>query len=383
MSLSANIRIAWLLPVAFFYWQPVLSELAKLYPDTMVFTGRCPGYAKGYENALNIKVVGERKVFRKKAQGYGSGFTYLSLKIIGELFQFKPTLIFASSFGVWTILALLLKPFGRWRVIIAYEGSAPGVDFLNSPVRLFARRLMVKWADSYITNSKQGEKYLVEVLNASKEDTLTVPYEIPSLESLLPDADTHLSTVSQLDFNNIQRPLFLFLGRIIPRKGLKTLLTACSILQARGCNNFALVVVGDGDQQQELETYSKTEGLDGLVHWMGSVPYEQVSIYFQEADVFVLPTLEDTWGVVILEAMLLGKAILASTGAGASELIKDGGNGYTFEPQKPEVLADLMQKFIDNPDIIPAMQRTSKIIMESHTPVISSRSLSNVVEALV
>ena len=62
-----------------------------------------------------------------------------------------------------------------------------------------------------------------------------------------------------------------------------------------------------------------------------------------------MPTIEDTWGVVTLEVMLFGKAVLCSVGAGSSELVIDGENGYVFEPTQSEKLAQMMQKFIDCP----------------------------------
>lgn len=131
MSQSNNInpRIAWLLPSAFFYWQPAISELARIFPQTKVFTGRWQGFAPGFEDSFAIEVL-ERKVIalRRKETSYGDNFTYLSPNIVNRLLQWKPDVIFTSSFGVWTILALLFKPIGKWRVILAYEGSSPGVD---------------------------------------------------------------------------------------------------------------------------------------------------------------------------------------------------------------------------------------------------------------
>ena len=141
-----ELRIAWLLPVAWFYWQPAISELTKIFPNTTVFTGLFPGFAKGLEETLKVEVVGEFKVIEiaKDENSYGDNFTYLSPKIIGHLLKLRPQVIFSSSFGIWTIIALLLKPLFWWRVIIAYEGCSPGVDYRNSSARLFVRRLLHK-----------------------------------------------------------------------------------------------------------------------------------------------------------------------------------------------------------------------------------------------
>jgi hypothetical protein len=52
-----DLKIAWLLPVAWFYWQPAISELTKIFPNTSVFTGLFPGFAKGLEDTLNVEVI--------------------------------------------------------------------------------------------------------------------------------------------------------------------------------------------------------------------------------------------------------------------------------------------------------------------------------------
>ena len=374
-----NLRVVWLLPVAWFYWQPSLSAFAQLFPNTKVFTGLFPGFAKGLEGTLKVEVVGKFRVIEvnRDESSYGDNFTYLSPGIIGHLLKLSPQVIFSSSFGVWTILALCLKPLMWWRVIIAYEGSSPGVDYRNSALRLFVRRLMVWLADACITNSQAGRNYLVEVLNAKPDRVFVQPYEIPD-EKTLPgssDIDGNLSS--------LPHPIFLFVGHIIPRKGLPLLLNACATLQKRGYDNYTLVVVGNGAQQEELEAFCQKHQLSDRIQWAGRISYDQIGNYFKSADVFVFPTLEDTWGVVTLEAMLLGKPILCSKGAGTSELVVQGENGYVFSPDNADELANLMQKFLDHPEIIPTMGKKSQQIMAQYTPEAAAKCLAEVTKLVI
>jgi glycosyltransferase involved in cell wall biosynthesis len=370
---DASLRVAWLLPVAWFYWQPALSEYARLFPNTKVFTGLFPGFATGLEGTLVVEVVGKFQVIEinRDETSYGDNFTYLSPRIINYLWHFRPQLIFASSFGVWTILALLLKPLFWWRVIIAYEGSSPGVDYRHSALRLFIRRMMVRVADGCVTNSQAGRAYLIEILQARAERTIVQPYEIPD-EHTLPDLDR----VDPLPPVELQRPIFLFVGHVIPRKGLPLLLEACAILQTRGYQNYILQVVGDGDYQPELAAFCQEWQLLDRVQWVGRVAFDRIGSYFQAADVFVFPTQEDTWGVVTLEAMLLGKPILCSTGAGTAELVAPGENGYVFPPDDPVKLADLMQQFLDRPELIPTMGDRSRQLMAQYTPQAAAQRLA-------
>lgn len=374
MSKTETLRIAWLLTSAFYYWQPTMSSLTELFPQTTVFTSRWPGFASGLENSFKVEVVGQRKVIAitKDSKGYGNNFTYLPLSIVGRLLEFKPDIIFSNSFGIWTLLSLLFKPLGKWRVVIAYEGSSPGVDYRNSALRLALRRAMVKASDACITNSNAGKAYLTDILKAEPERVFAHPYEVPATNPS--KKITELKSALAI----FKRPIFLFVGGIIPRKGLHLLLQACTLLKKQGYNNYTLLVVGDGSQQEELQNYSQQNDLTESVKWMGRVDYDSVRAYFDRADVFVLPTLEDTWGMVVLEAMVMGKPILCSKWAGASELVIDGKNGYCFDPYETEQLAQLMSRFIDDPELAVRLGDNSQQLMRQYTPEAAAQFLAKV-----
>jgi len=371
-----QLRIAWLIPSAFYYWQPMFREVTRRFPQTRIFAGKWPGFAAGLEDTFTVEVVGERKVIPiiPAATGYGYSFTYLSLGIASRLLQFRPQLIFTSSFGMWTLLVLLLQPLGRWRVVIAYEGSSPSVDFRHSPVRLRLRQAMVRAAAACITNSQAGRRYLIDSLQAKPERVFVQPYEVAEAESLSGEATPE----TEAYFQDRPRPIFLFVGGLIPRKGVQQLLAACRILQEQGCQNYTLVVVGDGPQRSQLEAFCQDHNLAERVVWTGRVNYDQIGACFRLADVFVLPTLEDTWGMVVLEAMAVGKPVLCSKWAGASELVVLGENGYVFDAQAPEELAALMRQLIDDPAAIAALGAAAQERMAAYTPAAAAEFLAEV-----
>jgi glycosyltransferase involved in cell wall biosynthesis len=367
-----NPRIAWLLTSGFYYWHPMLCELTKLCPDTMAFTAKWRGYAPGYENSFNIEVVGERKIvaLTKSETSYGSNFTYLPLGVVKSLLRFRPTVIFSNAFGLWTLLALLFKPLGRWKVVIAYEGSSPGVDYRNSPPRLALRRLMVQAADACISNSQAGKAYLIEYLNAKDSEVFVHPYEVPAADSLA--VTQTVEAISQA-----RKPIFLYVGSLIPRKGLQFLLDACVQLKQQGIESYSVLVVGDGTQRAELEQFCQTHQLNS-VKWMGRVDYGDLGAFFKNADVFVLPTLEDTWGVVVSEAMVLGTPVLCSELAGAVELIEDGQNGYRFDPRVYGKLTELMAKFIEDDSLANRLGQQAAHTMTAYSPAAAAQSLGQV-----
>lgn len=371
-----DLRVAWLLPTAWFYWQPLMSEFTKLFPHTRVFTALFPGFSNGLENSIAIEVIGQPKKleFKPESTSYSSHFTYLSPRITIELLRFRPQIIFTSSFGVWSVLALLFKPLGRWKVIIAYEGSSPTVDYRNSPLRLAIRRAMVRMSDACISNSQAGKNYLIECLKAKPNGVFARPYEVPDISSWSQSA---IANKSEID--NFEGTTFLFVGKITPRKGLHILLEACVLLRQKGFDDYTVLIIGDGEQRAELEDFCREHSLGDRVCWLGKINYDRLGKYFEAADVFVSPTLEDTWGMVILEAMLWGKPILCSTAAGASELVSDGDNGYCFAPDNPQLLAEYAIDYINHSEISMAMGQRSRQLIAKHSPEKAAAFLAEIV----
>lgn len=377
MNRIENLRVAWLFPTLEQgnYWQPIFREFTKLFPQTTVYTGYWPGYTSGFEDTFTVEVVGKTRFIEtnKTATGHPRGFIYVSPNIVNPLLRSKPQVIFTSAFSVWTLLVLLFKPLGKWRVVIIYDGSAPSVDYQDSKTRLLSRRLMAQLTDAFVANSRAGKVYLTKGLQAKEERVFSRPYLVPDATALLQSPQS-----AELDTLPLQRPIFLFVGQVIYRKGLNPLLEACSILHAQGCDNYTLLIVGDGEQRQELEATIQAQNLQENVSWVGWVEYGSLGNYFQQADVFVFPTLEDVWGMVVPEAMVLGKPILCSKGAGAAELIVDGENGYIFDPHEPKELAHLMRRFIEQPQLARSMGQKSQQLIAEHTPDAAAKFLSDV-----
>jgi glycosyltransferase involved in cell wall biosynthesis len=361
----SRLRIAFLYPTVELgaYWQPVLAEFMQQFKQTVFYTGRVwPDFDPQLPGASVIQVVGKTKfveVSQKATGGYGRGYYSVSPSVVEDLWRFHPQVIFTSAFSIWTILALLLKGLGRWRVVLMWDGSSPNVDFRDAKLRLLLRRAIARFTDAFITNSYGGKDYLVNVLGIDSERVFVEPYMVP---------DTQALSKNQGSLATTDRLTFLYVGRIESRKGLHLLLESCAILQQRGCTDYKLQIIGTGDQRQSLEQFVQQQGLSAAIEWLGWVDYGSLGQYFAAADVFVFPSLEDIWGMVVLEAMAFGKPVLCSQWVGAAELITDGKNGYVFDPHHPRQLADRMQPLIEQPEAIAPMGQHSKALMQRHTP---------------
>ncbi|MBW4509590.1 MAG: glycosyltransferase family 4 protein [Scytonematopsis contorta HA4267-MV1] len=378
-----NQKVAWLLTAAPYYWHPILSEFTRLFPQTILFTAKWSAFAKGYENLFTVEVVGNRQVLNLSSSttGYGNNFMCLSPRIIGQLVKFRPDIIFTDGFCLWTVFTLLLKLMFRWYVVIVYDGSSPNVDYKNSRIRIFLRRLMARYVDACITNNKAGKDYLVNFLKIQENIVFVQPYLVPDNKALLHNSQHQKQSINNLiKESNQKHPIFLYVGQIIPRKGVRELLEACLILQNQGYCNYTLLIAGEGWQRHELENFSQSHNLGANVKWLGQVEYSDLGSYFQHTDVFVFPTYEDVWGMALTEAMVMGKAVIASKLAGSAELIVEEKNGYCFEPDNPEKLAELMKYFIEDPKQTIAMGLYSEKLMSQYTPETAAEFLSNVIK---
>ncbi|AFZ08582.1 glycosyl transferase group 1 [Oscillatoria nigro-viridis PCC 7112] len=378
-----ELRIAWLVPEVELgaYWQPVLREFTKIFKNTVFYTGRVwSGFDPTLPGASAIQLVGETKFVEteKIETGYDRGFIVVSPSIIGYLLKFRPHVVFPQAFSLWTVIVAFLKPLLRWKIAIIYDGSSPNTDFRDSSFRTFVRRILVRFADAFVANSNAGKKYLMEVLNVPEDKIFTRTY-------LVPDAGALLKRLDQTQPPNLQlkRPIFLYVGRITARKGIKTLLEACAILKNQGYVDYSLLIVGKGDQREELETFIKLYDFEEQVTWAGWVEYGNLGAYFQQADIFVFPTFEDVWGMVVPEAMVLGKPVLCSKGAASCELIMSGENGYIFDPSSAQELAEKMQIFIDHPDLIESMGQRSRQIISQKTPETAAKAYVEVTSFLM
>lgn len=133
-------------------------------------------------------------------------------------------------------------------------------------------------------------------------------------------------------------------------KGVDITLGALSLLLRRGVNNWKYVLVGDGDQRAELEKICIREGLDEKVTFLGRLPHAAALEQLTDADVFVLPSYREAFGVAYLEAMSTGLVTIGIAGQGPEAFIRDGVNGFLVPPQDIPSLANRLEFVLKSPE---------------------------------
>ncbi len=153
----------------------------------------------------------------------------------------------------------------------------------------------------------------------------------------------------------------LYVGRLIKRKRVDAIIQAGAILRERG-PSLPLTLIGDGEEKVPLMKLNRNLGIVGLVEFAGAIPRERMVQYYQDADIFLLPSEWEGMSNALLEAMACGLAVVVTDTGGTQELVDD--NGVILRDNRPESIADAVQKILSEPGLLDAMKARSREIAE-------------------
>lgn len=146
------------------------------------------------------------------------------------------------------------------------------------------------------------------------------------------------------------RRYVLGVGRVVAKKGFDLLIDAWACVAER-FRGVGLVVAGGGSELDRLRELAETRGVAGAVHLTGPVEQDQVAWLMRHADVFVLPSRVEPFGIVVLEAMLAGRAVVVSRRGGAPEIVTHGRDGLVVDPLDTAALAGAIALLLDDADM--------------------------------
>jgi glycosyltransferase involved in cell wall biosynthesis len=141
-------------------------------------------------------------------------------------------------------------------------------------------------------------------------------------------------------------PVVGSIGRFVAYKGYSYLLEAARLVREK-MPEAHWVLVGDGELRTELEAQSRRLGLEGRVRFAGW--QERTPEYLALFDLFVLPSLGEHFGRVLLEAMAMAKAVVATNAGGVPEIVRDGETGILVPPADPAAMAAVVVSLLLDP----------------------------------
>ncbi len=204
-------------------------------------------------------------------------------------------------------------------------------------------RIMISKADEIIAVSDSARRFISHFTDVPVR---VIPNGVDTSEFRVMDRS---EAKKMMGFGD--EPFFLYVGRLVSKKGLFTLLMAFSDV-LKEMPEAKLRIAGKGNLKPVLLSMSKALGINGSVEFLGYVPDESLNPLFSSADVFVLPSaFGESFGIVILEAMASGTPVIGTKVGGIEEILGDGKCGVLVPPSDPSKMAEAMVSLMVDRDL--------------------------------
>lgn len=265
---------------------------------------------------------------------------HLNWGLSKAILRYNPDIVITSSYNTlayWEAF-LYCKVFKKKYIL------GNGTTLLStsgiSGFKHHLKRIIIGNADQYITYGTKAAEYLVH-MGASKK---YIHIGINTVDvSWFKEKTKELNRAKNFweERSGYPKFLMLYVGQLISRKGLSQVLKALSKLHNP---NIGLLIVGGGPQEKELKQFCQNQKLENI-YFEGFRQQEALLKYYALADVLILPSFKEVWGLVVNEALACGLYVLCSDCAGSAfDLIKKGWNGALFNPYNMEEIVLLIQQ---------------------------------------
>lgn len=206
--------------------------------------------------------------------------------------------------------------------------------------------------DCVITGSRFAKEQLIHASGISPDRVEVVYYGVTS--KFRPEQRNLLCQKLGLEGKRI----VLYLGSLIERKNLDVLLRAFQLLvQAKP--GLALIIAGEGPSRASLERQAEHLGIAPLVHFPGHIPEDEKTSWYNLADVFVLPSRLEGFGLVVAEAMACAKPVVASRAGALPEVVAEGQSGLLCAPHDATAFAQAIARILDDPALARSMAQAA------------------------
>ena len=272
-----------------------------------------------------------------------SGFVVL---LISKLFK-KPFIVWSGDIGVYnkyyrdTIIGRIIKGFYHYYL-----------------------KLLYRYADSFIAYGEDAKDFLVN--RAIPEQKIFIGTQVIS-------GELKRVKILKKDFGFQNKKIILFLSYFYKRKGGDVLIKAFKKMNRK---DAILIMAGAGEEEDNLKFL--TEGVENI-YFPGYVSGKEKAKYLSIADIFVLPTSWDPWGLVINEAMMSGLPVITTENAGCSKELIDG-NGFVVKADDEVGLRSAIEKLLDDDELREKVGARSKDIIKKYNLDYAVNAFKNAVE---
>jgi glycosyltransferase involved in cell wall biosynthesis len=289
----------------------------------------------------------ERRTLRGWELRRGGRWLVLSRGVVRELRRFGPDVVVAGGWNqpaFW--LALLYARLRGLPLVTWVESTASDARPAARPLEL-AKRAFVHGSAAFLVPGLASAEYL-RSLGVEEARIAEAPNAV----------DLDLFRTARVDRRGRERCRFLYVGRLDREKGLDVLLRAFARVPGE------LVVVGEGPEAGRLRGLA-----DERVRFLGSLDRDELPPVYAAADAFVLPSLSEPWGMVLLEAAAAGLPLVATDACGAAwDAIEDGVNGFRVAAGAEDALAVALRRLAEDEGLRTAAGARSLDLSVRFTP---------------
>ncbi|SCL75219.1 GDP-mannose-dependent alpha-(1-6)-phosphatidylinositol monomannoside mannosyltransferase [Methanoculleus chikugoensis] len=227
--------------------------------------------------------------------------------------------------------------------ILSVHGTDVNIAAKNR-VLGWVTRIVTRNSGKILTNSTYTRELFVSIDPSAESKIEVIPMGV--------DVELFQNPLNGNPKEKSGDPYILYIGRLIDWKGLEYLIDAFAIVSRR-IPGAKLIIGGEGPEEEQLKQQVKDLGLNDSVRFVGLIKSSDLSRYYHEAAVFVLPSIQaegqtEGLGVVLLEAMACGTPVVGSNVGGIPDIIQDEWNGYLVQERSPSELAERIIALLEN-----------------------------------
>lgn len=257
-------------------------------------------------------------IIRKR---FDDRYIFLPVGVEKTLQEIHPDLVFAMEYNP-TILRTVHWCQKKKIPFISWTDGTLNSEKNIGKVQRMSRSYIIKRAAAFVASSTASRQ--AQIAYGADEKKCFISY-------LTVDIQKYLQKKTEYGGREL-----LYVGSLIQRKGLDLLFPA--LAQTR--EDICLTIVGEGQEKEALMEQAKKLGITSRIRFLGYVEGEPLRELYHNADVFILPTREDCFGLVILEAMCASLPVISSKYAdGAFDLVQEGENGCIIDPEDTAAFA--------------------------------------------
>lgn len=290
----------------------------------------------------------------------------LTLALINEVRKFQPNIVVVPGYnGIANIILLFYTRLKNIKTITTVDSTK--YDHPRWVLKETFKKFILNFSDFFFCYGKRAKEYLNELGVENERIHIRVQAThnkiITDCYAKYKESNPHRETVK---FKNT----FIYVGRLSEEKNINTLLYSFKdcLTNSASAKNWGLIIVGDGPTKESHIKLCETLSIKDHVMFIGGLTWSEVVAYYAFADVFVLPSLSEPWGLVVNEAMLCHLPIIASDHVGAVPELITPENGFIFEPNSTTELSKILNKFIHKEVDLEVMGNKSAELISTYTP---------------